>query len=140
MVDKGLGLGEAEVNELSSGVEPVTGLGALEPALHGGDEEADDESAALSLLPHYLLYRGRAMAGRLFLLALLQVSVGVGCWEHMSYCRRRAGVRQGLLRRAAGRVPRKELLKLGNVSNPVSPARGRGPSSLSPEGPCERER
>ena len=86
-VDEVLGAGEAEVDELTGGAEPVGGPGVLELAFHGPYEEADDASAAVGLLAHdflYFLYRRSTLAFGVFLLALLQVSVGVGCREHMS--------------------------------------------------------
>ena len=83
-VDEVLGAGEAEVDELTGGAEPVGGLGVLELALHGPYEEADDAPAAVGLLAHDLLYMRSTLAFGVFLLVLLQVSVGVGCGEHMS--------------------------------------------------------
>ena len=89
-VDEVLGAGEAEVDELTGGAEPVGGPGVLELALHGPYEEADYASAAVGLLAHDLLYflcflyRRSTLAFGVFLLVLLQVSVGVGCREHMS--------------------------------------------------------
>ena len=50
MVDGGLGLVEAELDEESGGVDAVAGLEVGELALHGGDEELDDEPAVLGFL------------------------------------------------------------------------------------------
>ena len=50
VVDDSLGLIEAELDEESSGVDAVAGLEVGELALHGGDEELDDESAVLGFL------------------------------------------------------------------------------------------
>ena len=49
-VDEALGGVEAEADELPGGAESVAWLGAFEVALHGGDEESDDESTLLSLM------------------------------------------------------------------------------------------
>ena len=49
-VDDSLGLVEAEFDEESGGVDAVAGLEVGELALHGGDEELDDESAVLGFL------------------------------------------------------------------------------------------
>ena len=49
-VDDGLGLVEAELDEESGGVDAVAGLEVGELALHGGEEEADDEPAVLGFL------------------------------------------------------------------------------------------
>ena len=90
LVDEVLGAGEAEVDELTGGADPVGGPGALELAFHGPYEEADDASAAVGLLAHdflyflYFLYMRSTLAFGVFLLVLMQVSVGVGCREHMS--------------------------------------------------------
>ena len=50
VVEEGLGGLEAEFDEEPGGVEAVAGLGVGEFAVHGGDEEADDETAVLSFL------------------------------------------------------------------------------------------
>ena len=50
VVDDSLGLVEAELDEESCGVDAVAGLEVGELALHGGDEELDDESAVLGFL------------------------------------------------------------------------------------------
>ena len=50
VVDVRLGGLEAEFDEEAGGVEAVAGLGVGEFAVHGGDEEADDETAVLSFL------------------------------------------------------------------------------------------
>ena len=47
---KALGAFEADGEQLPRGVEPVVGLGAVEVALHGVDEEADDEFAVAGFL------------------------------------------------------------------------------------------
>ena len=49
-VDEGLGGVEAEVEELTGGVETVAGLGVFELALHGVDEESDNQAAVFGLL------------------------------------------------------------------------------------------
>ena len=49
-VEDGLSWLEAEFDEEPGGVEAVAGLGVGEFAVHGGDEEADDETAVLSFL------------------------------------------------------------------------------------------
>ena len=49
-VDEGLGLVEAEVEELTGGVETVAGFGVFELALHDVDEEADYDAAVFGLL------------------------------------------------------------------------------------------
>ena len=49
-VNGGLGLVEAELDEESGGVDAVAGLEVGELALHGGDEELDDEPAVLGFL------------------------------------------------------------------------------------------
>ena len=49
-VDEGLGLVEAEVEELTGGVETVAGLGVFELALHDVDQEADYQAAVFGLL------------------------------------------------------------------------------------------
>ena len=49
-VDEGLGLVEAEVEELAGGVETVAGLGVFELALHDVDEEADYDAAVFGFL------------------------------------------------------------------------------------------
>ena len=83
LVDEVLSLGESELDELSRSGDPMGWLGVLELSLHSGDEEADDESAVVGLLSNDFSYRGRVLAFGVFLLAPLQVSVGVGCREHM---------------------------------------------------------
>ena len=50
VVEEGLGGLEAEFDEEPGGVEAMAGLGIGEFAVHGGDEEADDETAVLSFL------------------------------------------------------------------------------------------
>ena len=40
-IDEGLALEEAQVEELTGGVEAVAGFGMFEAALHDVDEEAD---------------------------------------------------------------------------------------------------
>ena len=50
MVDEGLCGLEAEFDEEAGGVEAMAGLGVGEFAVHGGDEEADDEPAVLGFL------------------------------------------------------------------------------------------
>ena len=49
-VDGSLGLVVAEFDEESGGVDAVAGLEVGELALHGGDEELDDEPAVLGFL------------------------------------------------------------------------------------------
>ena len=49
-VNDSLGLIEAEFDEESGGVDAVAGLEVGELALHGGDEELDDEPAVLGFL------------------------------------------------------------------------------------------
>ena len=49
-VDGGLGLVVAEFDEEFGGVDAVAGLEVGEIAVHGGEEEADDESAVLGFL------------------------------------------------------------------------------------------
>ena len=49
-VNDSLGLVEAEFDEESGGVDAVAGLEVGELALHGGDEELDDEPAVLGFL------------------------------------------------------------------------------------------
>ena len=49
-VDEGLGLVEAEVEELTGGVELVAGLGVFELALHGVDKESDYDAAVFGFL------------------------------------------------------------------------------------------
>ena len=49
-IDEGLGLVEAEVEELTGGVETVAGLGVFELALHDVDEEADYDAAVFGFL------------------------------------------------------------------------------------------
>ena len=49
-VDSGLGLVVAEFDEEAGGVDAVAGLEVGELALHGGDEELDDEPAVLGFL------------------------------------------------------------------------------------------
>ena len=49
-VDDSLGLVVAEFDEESCGVDAVAGLEVGELALHGGDEELDDEPAVLGFL------------------------------------------------------------------------------------------
>ena len=50
VVDDSLSLVEAEFDEESGGVDAVAGLEVGELALHGGDEELDDEPAVLGFL------------------------------------------------------------------------------------------
>ena len=47
LVEDSLGGLEAEFDEEPGGVEAVAGLGVGEIAVHGGDEEADDEPAVV---------------------------------------------------------------------------------------------
>ncbi len=49
-VNDGLRVVEAEFDEESSGVDAMAGLEVREIAVHGGDEEADDETAVLGFL------------------------------------------------------------------------------------------
>ena len=41
---------ESEFDEEAGGVEAMAGLGVGDIAVHGGDEEADDETAVLGFL------------------------------------------------------------------------------------------
>ena len=50
LVEDRLGGLEAEFDEEPGGVEAVAGLGVGEIAVHGGDEEADDEAAVVGFL------------------------------------------------------------------------------------------
>ena len=83
LVDEVLSLGESELDELSRGGDPMGWLGVLELSLHGGDEEADDESSIVGLLSDDFLYRRSTLAFGVFLLFVLQGVVGVFCGEHM---------------------------------------------------------
>ena len=83
LVDEVLSLGESELDELSRSGDPMGWLGVLELSLHGGDEEADDEPAVVGLLSDDFSYRRRVLAFGVFLLAPLQVVVGVFFGEHM---------------------------------------------------------
>ena len=70
-----LGVIEAEVEELSVGVEPVAGFGIVDLALHDVDEEADDFPAVVGLLAYDF---GEGW--------LLVFDFGLGfCGEHMFY-------------------------------------------------------
>ena len=70
-VDEGLGLVEAEVEELTGGVETVAGLGVFELALHDVDEESDYDAAVFGLLADDVGEGGRSgfrVGGLIFLL------------------------------------------------------------------------
>ena len=70
-VDEGLGLVEAEVEELTGGVKTVAGLGVFELALHDVDEEPDYDAAVIGLLADDVGEGGRSgfrIDGLIFLL------------------------------------------------------------------------
>ena len=70
-VDEGLDLVEAEVEELTGGVETVAGLGVFELALHDVDQEADYDAAVFGLLADDVGEGGRLgfrVVGLIFLL------------------------------------------------------------------------
>ena len=78
LVDECLGVLVAVLDELACCVEAVVYPGVFDFALHGGDEEADDESAVAGLLADDVCEGGLGVAA---------CSVVVRCSEHQFYCR-----------------------------------------------------